>query len=268
MSDERTQIARMLRSSTPKPSRGDASVMTATAERAATLVSASQSRYGTVKRTVAQPCDIPAFGRVGFAVSAQESSRRDASVMTRTPAACEAEAMLSLKESSDPVRRSHRGGLRLPGARRPRRSLRYLACTCQVHRPVVVVRGAGALRALRVALDFAPPAPRRPAGLRALASRILAHLGRARLDRWRLGRGWLVDGERLRRRDAVRRRHLEPGGCSVGRPGAVRELAVIDRRAASGRADSRGLVHRAAGRVVVAGMAADVAGVRVAVTAW
>lgn len=122
-------------------------------------------------------------------------------------------------------------------------------------------RRGRAVRALRVALDIASrPGPR--ARVRALGAWLLANLGRPRLElRWERGR-WLVDCELVWRRAAVHARHLEPGSGSFAGPGALRLVAGGDRGDAGGDADPCGVVHRAAGRRVVAGMAEHVEGVR------
>lgn len=115
------------------------------------------------------------------------------------------EALFPHKESTYPFRRRHSGRLRTRNG--PNRTLRNY--------PAAPVRSRRALRAFRLALHLAP-CPRRTAGLRVVASRLLAHLEDLRERRGAVGRREC----RLRRRDADGR--CFPVALRGGVRGAVR----------------------------------------------
>jgi len=172
-----------------------------------------------------------------------------------TPAACEAEAMPTHIGETYPPHRSHRGGLHRAGVARPHCTFRNQGVAFSL------LRGGGALRAQRVEVHVASSVAQRAAGVRAVASRLLAHL-----EDLRQRRGSVEHRQLVRRRNAVHVGHLEQRCALVGRLGAARALELGDRAAAAQGADPRCVLRGAASRQL-GRLAEHIASVRAEVAA-
>lgn len=160
------------------------------------------------------------------------------------------------------------GVLQLPGGPHPlatdrlRDPDRRDRCGARKGCTASLIRGGRPVRPFRLALHIAPSA--RSAGLRTLASRLLAYLGCAGLGRRRVRRGRLAHRQLVWRRNAVHAGDLQHGREMVWRIGSLCELERSYRALTRGRSDLGGLLHCLASWFV-GGLAADIESVRVAV---
>lgn len=217
------------------------------------VLTTGRTTVGGLHTSRAYPCD----GCEHRAVC-EEAERCWRSPLPLNAARVSGEDVSPHKENGYSPACSHRGDDRGRGLARTYCSFRHFA--------VAVVRRGGAVRSLGLALHLETPASWRPSGVRALASRLLADVEAA--VRGRVGgRGLLVGHGRVavRRRDVVHGRHVEQGS-PADRRRAVRFVDVRDRGAASEGAVARGVRDRDAGRRLLGGVAADVEGLRFALT--